>query len=100
MSAAKHDPRIEARLAEAGRWFRAHQAHVTPDAAFATRVTARLRRDAAEDLGRVALRWLPATVALALVLAWFAAARPEAKRSPQSDLDVVGSVYGEAVATQ
>lgn len=64
------DPRTTARMEAARRWFREHHAQVEPDAHFATRVSARLHRDAAEDLGRAAIRLLPASIAVALVLVW------------------------------
>jgi len=64
--------RFAARLAAARDALRAHHGNVVPDAAFAARVAARLSRGPAELLGRVAARMLPATVALVLVLGWFA----------------------------
>jgi hypothetical protein len=70
MSTRKVDPRLAARLEEARRSFREHHARVEPDAAFVSRVALRLRRDPAGDLGWAAVRLLPASIAIALVLAW------------------------------
>lgn len=64
------------RLGEAEALLRAHHAGVEPDAAFAARVVARLP-EPSELLGWAALRLLPATLALALVLtAWCVLATP------------------------
>lgn len=51
---------------------RDHRAEVEPDPGFAIRVAARLREEPSEMLGWAAQRLLPATLALLLVLAWFA----------------------------
>ena len=64
--------RFAARLQSARRFMREHHGGVEPDGAFAARVAARLERDPAEMLGWAASRLLPATLALVLVLAWFA----------------------------
>jgi len=61
-----------ARLAAAQKMFREHHGDVLPDAGFAARVVAQLPDPATEMLGRAALRLIPATLVLALVLAWFA----------------------------
>ncbi len=61
---------LESRLEQARLYFRRHHANVQPDPAFADRVTARLRREPVELLGWAALRLLPATLALLLILAW------------------------------
>jgi len=101
MRPANPDARNAARLAEARRYFRGHHAGVTPDIGFVTRVSARLRRDPAEDMGRMALRLLPASLALALVLAWIALGHHKAERqAPATDVDLVQWVYSEAVAAQ
>jgi len=65
------DRDVERRLERARGYFRAHHAGVEPDAAFAGRVVARLEPRTADLLGWAALRLLPATLALVLVLAWF-----------------------------
>ena len=52
------------------RSLRGHHAGVEPDSGFASRVAARLEREPSQVLGRAALRLLPATAVLALVLAW------------------------------
>ena len=103
MSSEDRDERIRPRLEEARRWFREHHAGIEPDPEFAARVVARLRRDPAEELGRAALRLLPATVALALVLIWVAvsvAPRASETQAATTDVDVVGWVYGETEATR
>jgi hypothetical protein len=53
---------------------RAHHAGVEPDLAFASRVRARLSGDASAALGLAALRLLPVTAALLLVLLGFSLA--------------------------
>jgi hypothetical protein len=63
---------LAARLEQARTYFRDHHAGVEPDAGFAARVVARLERPPADLLGWAAWRLLPATLALAVVLAWFA----------------------------
>ncbi len=70
-----------ARFLAARESLREHRARVVPDASFAARVTAALPAgEARDDLMRwAALRLLPATVALTLVLAawsWLATASP------------------------
>jgi predicted anti-sigma-YlaC factor YlaD len=55
---------------------RGHRVEVEPDPGFAIRVAARLREQPAEMLGWAAQRLLPATLALLLVLAWFAFSAP------------------------
>ena len=62
-----------------------------PDEQFANRVTARLRIEPTADLGWAALRVLPATLALLLVLAWLSwqvtpATEARAVSSPTDDL--------------
>jgi len=64
--------RFAERLQAARRFFKEHHGNVAPDAAFAARVAARLNGGPAEMLGWAASRLLPATLALLLVLAWFA----------------------------
>lgn len=89
----RHEDRLRSRIEQAHRYFREHHAGVEPDASFADRVVARLpRHQPAEVLGWAAARLLPATVAVLLVLAWFAyRAEPvtttaEAVTSPVDDL--------------
>ena len=80
------------RLRQAKLYLERHHASVEPDAGFADRVLARIDRDPAGMLGRAALRLLPASLLLALVLAW-AAVRTEAWRDTTagqaSDEDVI-----------
>ncbi len=64
--------RIESRLEAVRLYLRGHHAGVEPDAGFAARVAARLDRPAADLLGWAAWKLLPATLALVLVLVWFA----------------------------
>jgi len=59
------------RLQAARRLFADHRSDAQPDAAFATRVVARLEKPPLETLGWAAARLLPATLALVLALAWF-----------------------------
>jgi hypothetical protein len=63
---------LAARLEQARIYFREHHAGVEPDSGFATRVAARLERPSTDLLGWAAWKLLPATLALAVVLAWFA----------------------------
>jgi hypothetical protein len=63
---------LAARLKQARIYFRKHHAGVEPDGSFAARVAARLERPPADLLGWAAWKLLPATQALAVVLAWFA----------------------------
>jgi len=60
------------RLQAARHYFEAHHGDVKPDASFAARVAQRLNGRPAAALGWAAWRLLPATLALALLLAWFA----------------------------
>ena len=62
--------RYAARIGIARQLFREHQGNVEPDAHFAGRVSARLRGQPVSTLGWAAVRVLPATLALLLVLAW------------------------------
>ena len=59
------------RLGTARQLLRAHHANLEPDASFNSRVIARLPNSPTEALGWAAVRFLPATLALALVLVWF-----------------------------
>ena len=59
------------RLSTARQLMREHHGNAEPDAGFSGRVMARLPKGPTEVLGWAAVRLLPATVALALVLAWF-----------------------------
>lgn len=63
-----------ARLDAVRGGLRAHHAGVEPDMAFASRVRARLSGDASAALGRAALRLLPLTAAVLLVLLGFSLA--------------------------
>jgi hypothetical protein len=62
--------RFAERMRVARELLREHHGNVEPDAHFATRVAARLTREPASRLGWAAVRVLPATLALLLVLAW------------------------------
>lgn len=64
--------RFAERLNAARQALKAHHGNVEPDSAFAARVAARLPQGPAELLGWAAARLIPATLALVLVLAWFA----------------------------
>jgi hypothetical protein len=64
--------RFSERLRIARRALAEHRVDVEPDAAFASRVAARLPQGPAEILGWAAARLIPATLALALVLGWLA----------------------------
>ena len=64
--------RYAARVEAARTLLRDHRAEIEPDPGFAARVSARLHEAPAEMLGWAAQRLLPATLALFLVLAWFA----------------------------
>lgn len=61
-----------ARLDEARRILREHHGNVQPDPGFATRVVSRLPAPTSETLGWAALRLIPVTLVLVVVLAWFA----------------------------
>jgi len=63
--------RYAGRVEAARGLLREHRTEVEPDPGFAARVSAQLREAPAEILGWAALRLLPATLVLALVLAWF-----------------------------
>lgn len=65
--------RYSERLVLAHRALRAHRGDFQPDGDFARRAVARLSNEPAELLGWAALRLLPASLVLLLVLAWFAA---------------------------
>ena len=62
--------RYAARIGIARQLFREHHGNVEPDEHFAGRVFARLRGQPVSTLGWAAVRVLPATLALLLVLAW------------------------------
>jgi len=94
---------LPARLEQARLYFRGHHAGVEPDAGFAGRVAARLDRPAAEILGWAAWKLLPATLAIALVLAWFAlrvTPGTESVTSVSPTEDPVGWILNETEATR
>jgi len=64
--------RYAGRLQAARHYFEAHHGGVEPDAAFAARVSQRLNGRPPSRERRQAWRLLPATLVLALILAWFA----------------------------
>ncbi len=79
--------RFASRLDGVRAVLRRHHANVEPDAGFAARVTARLVRDAAGDLGWTAARLLPATLVLLGLMAWIAFQTPlPAVESDSEDL--------------
>ena len=85
-------PGIEARLERAREYFQRHHAGIEPDAGFADRLAIRLRRDPTQMLGWAALRLLPASLILVVVLAWFAAhsgAQQTSDSSQSTDDDVL-----------
>ena len=94
---------VAERLEQARIYFREHHAGIEPDAGFPARVAARLDRPPADLLGWAAWKLLPATLALALVLAWFAL-----RVTPGSELvtsaspveDPVGWVLNETEVTR
>ena len=64
--------RVQDALDEAGAMLRSRHAGVVPDSAFATRVRARLHREPAAVLATAALRLLPVTVIILVLLSWLA----------------------------
>jgi hypothetical protein len=73
------------------RYLKQRHANVEPDPGFADRVRARLARRSADLLGLAALRLLPATLALVLVLAWLsiragAGSQPTVSQTTGDDL--------------
>jgi predicted anti-sigma-YlaC factor YlaD len=62
--------RFAERLRLARELLREHHGHIEPDAHFAGRIAARLSDEPTARLGWAAVRVLPATIALLLVLAW------------------------------
>ena len=64
--------RYAARLQEARSYFEAHHGGAEPDPVFALRVAERLNGRPVAALGWAAWRLIPASLVLALVLAWFA----------------------------
>ncbi|MBI3450211.1 MAG: hypothetical protein HY049_15005 [Acidobacteria bacterium] len=62
--------RLDERTREARLYFQRHHANAVPDAGFVARVTARLTPDPAGTLGWAAMRLLPASLLLALVLGY------------------------------
>ena len=62
--------RYSARIGIARQLFREHHGNVEPDEHFAGRVAARLHVQPAPMLGWAAVRILPATFALLMILAW------------------------------
>ncbi len=64
--------RYAERAAAAKRYFENHRSDAAPDAAFAMRVAGLVNGRTAGAMGWAAMRLLPATAALAVILAWFA----------------------------
>lgn len=64
------DDRLSGRMREARSWFERHHAQIEPDTGFASRVAARLTSDSTGMLGWAALRLLPASLLLVLVLGY------------------------------
>lgn len=67
--------------------FRNHQAQVEPDAGFVARVASELDRRPVDLMSGVALKLLPGTLALLLILAWFASRPPQ----PSANASVTSS---------
>jgi predicted anti-sigma-YlaC factor YlaD len=83
--------RYAQRADAARRYFQKHRSDAVPDAAFVARVADRINGRSVGAMGWAAMRLLPATLALAVILAWFvfqAAPYPEANGtlSPTDDL--------------
>jgi len=83
-------------------YFRAHHAGLEPDAGFARRVLDRLDRPAAEILAWAAGKFLPATLALVLILAYFSLrSAPVAEGTSASAADdPVGWILNDAEGTR
>jgi hypothetical protein len=80
--------RYDARIGDARRYFREHRSEATPDVAFATRVVANLPPRRENLLGWAAVRVLPATLILAVVLAiWAVRVAPVPDSLLQANLD-------------
>ena len=78
-----------ARLETARQLFRDHRSEFTPDAGFAARVSAQLPTDPTASLSWAAMRVLPVTLALLVLLAWFSWTVPTTATeltSPTDDL--------------
>ena len=73
--------RYAARIGIARQLFREHHGNVEPDERFADRVAARLHVQPASTLGWAAVRILPATFALLLILAWLSWQAPDSASS-------------------
>jgi len=87
--------RLDERMREARLYFQSHHAHAVPDAGFAARVAARLAPDPAGTLGWAAMRLLPASLLLALVLGYVSvrkASANETVQTPPADDDVIAWV--------
>ena len=72
-------------LAATRRDLRDHHAGIEPDAAFATRLSNRLETDPQEIAGRAALRLLPLSVALLLLLLLISAGTAPLEQAPTSE---------------
>jgi anti-sigma factor RsiW len=62
--------RYAAKIGIVRQLFREHHGNVEPDGRFAGRVAERLHRELASTLGWAAVRILPATFAVLMILAW------------------------------
>jgi predicted anti-sigma-YlaC factor YlaD len=60
------------RAAAAKRYFEEHRSDAVPDAGFVARVAERVNGRTAGAIGWAAMRLLPATAVMAVILAWFA----------------------------
>jgi predicted anti-sigma-YlaC factor YlaD len=91
------------RAATAKRYFEEHRSDATPDAAFAARVAERINGRTAGAMGWAAMRLLPATAVLAVILAWFAfqtAPSQEVAETVSPTEDLLSWVLDQAEAGQ
>jgi len=87
--------RYAARIDAARRLLTEHHGNVEPDPAFAGRVIARLPNATADVLGWAAMKLLPVTIALALVLGWFALQTAPNFETEEPADDLLGWVIGQ-----
>lgn len=103
LESCPHCRQFAARAQAARDYLREHHAGVQPDPAFAARVTASLPDEPAGLLGWAALRVIPATLVLILVLGWFAVRAPstaavaDEQVAPTENLVALIEALGEEV---